>query len=91
MRDYILDLIKNGVKDEDLDFTIIPANIEFETNQSSSYNNSYYSWLLGYYSPSSSSSEYPTKCTPYISKPSMCRLKMDEAKTIFTYSIQQMK
>ncbi|MDE6512174.1 MAG: DUF4270 domain-containing protein [Muribaculaceae bacterium] len=91
MRDYILDLIKNGVKDEDLDFTIIPANIEFETNQSSSYNNSYYSWLLGYYSSSSSSSEYPTKCTPYISKPSMCRLKMDEAKTIFTYSIQQMK
>lgn len=89
MRDYILDLIKNGVKDEDLDFTILPANIEFETNESSS--SSSLNWYLGYYTSPSSSTEYPTKCTPYIAKPSMCRLKMDEARTIFTYSIQQMK
>ena len=39
----------------------------------------------------SSSTSYPTKCTPYIAKPSMCRLKMDEAQTVFSYSLQQMR
>ena len=91
MRSYILDLIQNGIKDEDLDFTIIPANIEFETNESSYDSSSYYSWLLGYSSSSSSTTSYPTKCTPYIAKPSMCRLKMDEAQTVFSYSLQQMR
>ena len=42
-------------------------------------------------SSSSSSTSYPTKCTPYIAKPSMCRLKMDEAQTVFSYSLQQMR
>lgn len=88
MRNYIIDLIQNGVKDEDLDFTIIPVNIEFDTTQSNT-NNYYSSWW--YYGTSSSSSQsYPTKCTPYIAKPAMCRLKMDEARTIFTFSLQQM-
>lgn len=89
MRNYILDLIQNGVKEEDLDFTIIPANIEFEEEQSSNYT-SIYSLYYGS-SSSSSSAKYPTKCTPYISKPSMCKLRLDMARTIFTYSIQQMK
>ncbi|MDE5756970.1 MAG: DUF4270 domain-containing protein, partial [Allobaculum sp.] len=31
MRNYILDLIQNGIKEEDLDFSIIPANLEFDT------------------------------------------------------------
>lgn len=89
MRNYILDLIQNGVKEEDLDFTIIPANIEFEEEQSSNYS-SIYSLYYGY-TQSSSSVKYPTKCTPYISKPSMCKLRLDMARTIFTYSIQQMQ
>ncbi|MDE6740982.1 MAG: DUF4270 family protein, partial [Muribaculaceae bacterium] len=94
MRNYILDLIRNGVKDEDLDFTIIPANIEFEQEQQST--NSYDSYLamlfgFGYGSSNSSTSSDPIKCTPYIAKPSMCKLKMDEARTIFTYSTQIMK
>lgn len=89
MRQYILDLIQNGVKEEDLEFSIIPVNIEFESNESN--NNNYYNmWYYGM-SYSSNSQTYPTKCTPYISKPTMCRLKMDEAQTIFSYSIQQMK
>lgn len=89
MRNYILDLIRNGVKDEDLEFTIIPANLVFETKES---NNSYYNWSYYYgYSSSSSNQTYLTKCTPYIVKPTMCRLKMDEARTIFTYSLQIMK
>lgn len=88
MRQYILDLIKNGVNDENLNFTIIPANLTFE-DQSSSSNYNYYSLYYGY--GSSSSKKTLTKCTPYITKPTMCRLRIDEARTIFTYTIQQMK
>ncbi len=89
MRNYILRLAQNGVQEDDLDFTIIPANIVFETSQSSS-SSSYYDWLYGV-SSTASETKYPTKCTPYIVKPTMCRLKMDQARTIFTYSTQQMK
>ncbi len=91
MRNYILGLIENdGVKQEDIDFTIIPANLEFETeDQSSSYNP--YLGYWGSYSSSSSSSSTPIKCTPYITQPTMCKLLMDQARTIFTYSTQQMK
>ncbi len=91
MRNYILGLIENdGVKQEDIDFTIIPANLEFEKEeQSSSYNP--YLGYWGSYSSSSSSSSTPIKCTPYITQPTMCKLLMDQARTIFTYSTQQMK
>ena len=90
MRNYILDLIKNGVKEEDLNFTIIPVNLEFEKEET---NTNSYSWWSLYYgtSTSSSSSSEPIKCTPYILKPTMCRLKIDEARTIFTYSTQIMR
>ncbi len=95
MRNYILGLIKDGVKEEDLDFTIIPANIEFEKDESSSSSSIYDNyWALlygGYYNTSSSKNTEPIKCTPYILKPTMCRLKMDEARTIFSYSLQQLK
>lgn len=91
MRQYILDLIKNGYTEDDLKFTIVPANLEFEdqSSNSSSYYYGYYGY--GYDSSSSSSSKTLTKCTPYITKPTMCRLLMDKARTIFTYSIQQMQ
>lgn len=86
MRSYIVDLIENGVKEEDLDFTIIPVNLTLESNSSNS--SSYY----GYYYGSSSNTTYSvTKCTPYILKPSMCRLFVDKAQTIFTYSTQMME
>lgn len=87
MRQYIIDMIKNGYSADDLEFTILPANLEFEDQSSNS--NSYYYGYYGY-SSSSSSAKTLTKCTPYISKPTMCRLRMDQARTIFTYSIQQM-
>lgn len=90
MRNYMLGLINDGVQPEDIDFTIIPANLEFETeDQSSSYNP--YLGYWGSYSSSSSSSSTPIKCTPYITQPTMCKLLMDQARTIFTYSTQQMK
>ncbi len=89
MRNYILGLIQNGVKEEDIDFTIIPANLEFEEEQQNNYYNPYSYW--GYPSSSSSTKKYPIKCTPYITTPTMCKLQMDKARTIFTYSLQQMK
>lgn len=76
MRPYILDLIQNGVEEDDLDFTIIPADITIETSTST-------------YSGSTTSSV--TKCSPYIVKPTMCRLLIDKARTVFTYSSQLME
>lgn len=92
MRKYIIDLIDNGIKDEDLEFTIIPANLVFE-DQSSGSNSyySYYSYYYGYGNSTTTKKQTLTKCTPYITKPTMCRLRIDEARTIFTYSLQQMK
>ncbi|MDE7345625.1 MAG: DUF4270 domain-containing protein [Muribaculaceae bacterium] len=91
MRNYILDLIQNGVKDEDLDFTIVPVNLGFETEESVSSSYNLWSSYWGVSSSNTSTSSYPTKCTPYILKPSMCRLKVDEAQTVFIYSLQQMQ
>lgn len=91
MRQYILDLIENGITEDDLDFTIIPVNLTLESNSSS--NSSYYNYYYYYgYNTSSSSTTYTvTKCTPYIAAPAMCRLRLDKASTVFTYSTQQMK
>lgn len=87
MRAYIENLVKNGYTEEDADFMLIPANLTLESNSS---NNSGYYYYYG--SSSSSNSTYTvTKCTPYISQPSMCRLLMDKAQTVFTYSTQQMQ
>lgn len=86
MRSYIVDLIENGVKEEDLDFTIIPVNLTLESNSSSS--SSYY---YGYGYSSGSTSYSVTKCTPYIAKPAMCRLLIDKAQTVFTFSTQIME
>ena len=88
MREYIMGLIENGVTDEDVDFTLLPANLTLESNSS---NNNYYYGYYGYGSSSANTTYTVTKCTPYIAKPTMCRLRMDKAQTIFTYSVQQMK
>ncbi|MDE6696196.1 MAG: DUF4270 domain-containing protein [Muribaculaceae bacterium] len=90
MRNYILDLIKNGVKEDDLEFTIVPVNLEFEKNESNNNYNPYLYYYYGY-NTNTATESYLTKCTPYIVKPTMCRLIMDKAQTIFTYTIQQMQ
>lgn len=89
MRQYIINLIeKETISDDDLDFTIVPVDLTLESNNNNS--NNYYYYYYG--SSSSNSTTYTvTKCTPYIAKPAMCRLRLDEAQTVFTYSIQQMK
>lgn len=92
LRNYILDMINNGVKEDDPEFTIIPVNLTLEKEEDNSSYSSYYSYYYGYGSSSSSNASYTvTKCTPYIAGPSMCRLRMDKALTVFTYSVQQMK
>ncbi len=95
MRQYILDLIDKGeenITDDDLDFTIMPVNLTLESSSSSSssYYDYYYYYYYGY-STSSSTSYSVTKCTPYITAPAMCRLRIDKASSVFTYSSQQMQ
>lgn len=98
MRQYILDMIEKGennITADDLDFTIIPVKLTLESNSSNSsnnyYNNPYY-YYYGYGSSGNSKTTYSvTKCTPYIATPAMCRLRLDEATTVFTYSSQQMQ
>ena len=75
MREYIVELRKNGgITDEkDCTFTLIPVEIEMET---SGYDNS---------------TMVVSLCTPYISRPSMCSLDMENAKIKFTYSKQSIR
>ncbi|MCH5240882.1 MAG: hypothetical protein J1F67_00445 [Muribaculaceae bacterium] len=73
MRSYFLDLLdKDEITQEDLEFTIIPVEIETET-QSSYYSNP---------------TTYVKKCVPYTSKPTMTLLKTDEAMVTFSFSTQ---
>lgn len=98
LRQYLIDMIEKGgnLTDEDTDFTLIPVNLTLEetgsSNSSSSYYDYYYYYYYGYTTSSSSSTTYTvTKCTPYIAGPSMCRLRLDKASTVFVYSSQQMQ
>ena len=73
MRSYFLDLLKKETLDpEDLDFTIIPVEIQTET-------------VPNYYGDAST---YVTKCVPYTSRPTMTLLKTSEAIVTFSFSTQ---
>jgi len=83
MRDYILDIFQN--KDtvpgaEDIYFTFTPVDVTTYTSTSS------YSY---YYSTSSTSTI--TKLSPQVSKPAICRLRLDKAKVKIVYSGQTVK
>lgn len=74
LRSYFLELLnKDNLTPEDLEFTIVPVEIETETQ-----NNYYYT----------TSTTYVTKCVPYTSKPTMTLLKTDEAIVTFSFSTQ---
>ena len=74
MRNYFLDLLdKEKITQEDLEFTILPVEIETETQSN-------------YYSTNTTT--YVTKCVPYTSKPTMTLLKTDEAMVTFSFSTQ---
>lgn len=73
LRSYFLDLLsKDEITQEDLEFTIIPVEIETET-------------VNGYYG---SGTTYVTKCVPYTSKPTLTLLKANEAMVTFSFSTQ---
>lgn len=73
LRNYFLDLLsKPTLSEEDLEFTLIPVEIETETT------NSYYG----------SGTTYVTKCVPFTSKPTLTLLKTNKAQVIFSFSTQ---
>lgn len=72
LRDYILNMIEKGdLTAEDYTFDLIPVNITTEQSTDNYYGQS---------------TTYVTAIQPSVSGPSMCRLKLDEAKIKFTYS-----
>lgn len=73
MRNYFIRLLeKDEITPEDVEFTIIPVEIETETV------NSYYG----------EGATYVVKCVPLTSKPTMTLLKTNEAKVAFSFSTQ---
>ena len=75
LRDYILNaLSKEKLTQEDYTFTLTPVNVVTEESQSS------------YYSQGQS---FVSAITPYVAGPAMCKLDLQNAKIIFTYSKRQ--
>lgn len=73
MREYFLELLaKETISPEDLEFTLVPVEIETETQSS-------------YYGTGAT---YVTKCVPFTAKPTMTLLKTDEAWVTFSFSTQ---
>lgn len=77
MREYVIEALKSGtVKDEDVDFVLVPVLITTET-ESNSYTGAAVS--------------YVTKCSPYLGRPTMTELDFSKAKIYFTFSRQLIK
>ena len=73
MRNYFLDLLKKKeITKEDVEFTLVPVEIETETV------NNYYG----------SGTTYVTKCVPYTIKPTMTLIKTNESMVTFSFSTQ---
>lgn len=73
LRSYFLELLnKKEITKEDIEFNIVPVEIETETQ------NNYYG----------NGATYVTKCVPYTSKPTMTLLKTNEATVTFSFSTQ---
>lgn len=73
LRSYFLELLKkDSITQEDVEFVLVPVEIETETT------NSYYG----------TGTTYVTKCVPYTAKPTMTLLKTDEAWVTFSFSTQ---
>ena len=74
-------LKKDEILDEDVEFTLTPISLITETSTSNSY-------YTGYYYTSGSTSTTINGMIPYVAAPKMTKLKLNEAKVIFTYSKQ---
>lgn len=74
MREYLLSLIKKGdITDDDVDFTLVPVSLSYETNKSP------------YYSQGQS---YLRKCVPFIVRPTMTVLDTEKTFIVFSFSSQ---
>lgn len=80
MRDYILSLLdKEEITDDDMNFTICPVTIGFESNATS--NNYYYYYY--YYNMPMSQQLTIASVTPYVNRPSMGILDLKNSKILF--------
>ena len=86
MRAYIMDLMsrEEEITADDYTFSLVPVQVNFEELASSS--SSYY-----YYGYSTSTATTESEITPYLIAPAMCDVRLDDAKIIFTYSLQTQK
>ncbi len=77
LREYIVNLKNNPdeIKPEDVDFTLIPVQINSESSKN--YDGSYTIYITG--------------CTPYLQKPAMVELHTDNAQVVFTFTSQLIK
>ena len=84
MRAYVLYLLnKKEIKDEDVEFTICPVTIGWQNTVTST--TSYY------YSTYDTDNQYTiATVTPYINKPTVAILHIEQAKIKFTYSVQSL-
>jgi len=74
LRDYIMDMLaKENLEEDDYTFTLTPVDVVTESASS------------GYYNQGET---VITGINPYVGKPAMCRLDMENAKIKFTYSKQ---
>ena len=77
LRQYVLDMMeKDAIDAEDYTFIITPVNVETETSSDSYYG---------------SGTTYVVNISPYVTKPAMVKLNIDEAKIKMTYTRQYTK
>ena len=75
LRNYILPLLTaEKIEDSDLEFTILPVDLTYETVQT----NFYYG----------TTTTYVTKCVPYAAKPTVTKLNTDKALIVFSFTSQ---
>lgn len=82
MRAYLVDMLKkeeSEITDADCTFMLVPVTVNFEESANSNY----------YYGSSVTMVE--STIVPYVMSPAMVRLKLDETKIKFTYSLQSQK
>lgn len=78
LREYLIDMIakRNGIKEEDVDFVLIPVIIGTED-----VSNPY----------TGATVTYVTKCSHYIGRPTMTELDLKKSKVFVSFSRQQIK
>lgn len=78
LRSYIIDLMsRDEITEEDYTFELIPVKVNFEQSGQDTYY--------------STSTQVETSVLPYVEGPTMARLRLDDTKIKFTYTLQSKK